>query len=53
MLFSNNIKDSIVLNDSILILSLNELVAKNSDLKSIMENSIEIANFDVSLDDLF
>lgn len=51
--FSNNIKDSIVLNDSILILSLNDSIAKNNNLKSIMENSIEITNSDVSLDDLY
>jgi hypothetical protein len=51
--FCNNLKDSIVLNDSILILSVNESFLRKNDLKSICQNSIDLTQLEISMDDLY
>jgi hypothetical protein len=50
--FSNNIKESIVLNDSILITSLDNSSLDEKQLTLIKENSIDISNVDVEFEDL-
>ncbi len=51
--FINNLKDSIVLNDSILIFTVNDSALKKDDLKMICQNSIDLTRSDISLDDLY
>jgi hypothetical protein len=50
--FVNNIKESIVLNDSILIFALNESSLNENDLSLFLENSINISNCDVEFEDI-
>ena len=50
--FNNNIKESIVLSDSILLISLNESSIDKNELALLVENSVDITNFDVEFEDL-
>jgi hypothetical protein len=50
--FNNNIKESIVLNDSILLISMKASDFDNEQLKQIMENSINISDLNVEFEDI-
>jgi hypothetical protein len=50
--FNNNIKESIVLNDSILIMSVKDSSIEESQLALLLENSINLTNYDVEFEDL-
>jgi len=50
--FCNNIKETVVLNDAIFIMSLNEQSMDKNNLAFIMENSIDITRSEVLLEDL-
>lgn len=50
--FNNNIKESIVLNDSILIMSIKDSSIEENQLALLLENSINLTNYDVEFQDL-
>jgi hypothetical protein len=50
--FCNNIKESIVLNDSILFISMKESTLDQNELAQLTENSIDLTKSDVDFDDL-
>ncbi len=50
--FNNNIKESIVLNDSILIISLSNQNMSKNEFAMFMENSVDITNLDVDFEDI-
>ena len=50
--FSNNINESIILNDSILIISLNNSKLNKDQITSFLKNAIDITNYEVGLEDL-
>jgi hypothetical protein len=50
--FCNKIKDSIVLNDSIIIISINNTSIQNETLKELLKNSINITKVEVVFEDL-
>jgi hypothetical protein len=50
--FCNKIKDSIVLNDSIIIISINNTSFENETLKELLKNSINITKVEVVFEDL-
>lgn len=50
--FNNNIKESIILNDSILIISINDSAFNENDLSLFLENSINISNCEVEFEDI-
>lgn len=50
--FSNNINESIVLNDSIFIISLNKSKLDKDQITSFLKNAIDITNYEVGLEDL-
>jgi uncharacterized protein YciU (UPF0263 family) len=51
--FCNNIKDTVVLNDSILIFCLNDSAFVKNELEVLKENTIDITNLEISIDDLY